>query len=67
MEDRIARLVAESNAESEVAEDMQHALTAMGPQVLDAAIATLPGLDRSASCARSSSSQSWATNVLAMY
>ncbi|MET9221286.1 MULTISPECIES: HEAT repeat domain-containing protein [unclassified Streptomyces] len=45
MESVIARLVGELDADSsEVAEDAQHGLTAMGPQVLDRLIEAAPGL-----------------------
>ncbi|MFJ8747276.1 HEAT repeat domain-containing protein [Embleya sp. NPDC127516] len=45
MEDVIARLVGELDADSgEVAEDAQHALIALGPRVLDPLIAAAPGL-----------------------
>ncbi|MET8756151.1 HEAT repeat domain-containing protein [Streptomyces sp. NPDC004667] len=45
MESVIAQRVGELDADSsEVAEDAQHALTAMGPQVLDQLIAAAPGL-----------------------
>jgi len=43
MDSTIARLVGELDAEStEVAEEAQHALTAMGPEVLDELIAAVP-------------------------
>ncbi|MEU6552579.1 HEAT repeat domain-containing protein [Streptomyces sp. NPDC046915] len=46
MEDEITRLVADLDAEStEVAEDAQHALTALGPGVLEPLIAAAPALN----------------------
>ncbi|WP_258056260.1 HEAT repeat domain-containing protein [Streptomyces sp. Ru62] len=46
MEDEIARRVAELDAEStEVAEDAQHALIALGPRVLEPLIAAAPALN----------------------
>ena len=44
MDSTIARLVGELDAEStEVAEEAQHALTALGPEVLDELIPAVPG------------------------